>query len=412
MDDLARWVASPVSRRRSLKLGAGAFAGMAIGSLLPRTAFAPPTAFAQGGSGNCIGPGQNCFAITCKWPASTCCHAPNLLHKPENDCGVYCCNPCNPTSSQCGPDGHCVAGPVAENCPCSGYNGDEVCGNGCCRGGLYAGNVCCDRIFTFKSPSCCTPKDQMKGACKDMKYLTGIETVAFGALATVATGGLVIVFGLAAAGFGFANQAFDICGEDPPDPNFKAIYVPTVPRLPRLRAGKELTPKAVRALRRMTANHVRCSSYTIAWIHSIEKAQGAAQANDDQWARRHRAAAATYARTAASALEREHGLRSNARRELRRGGFHHFKITPAHARTWQRQIKAHGLPSQMEHILREAKVDTKQRQALRHDLLQMDPMVVAHLGLFGELDDKRFQQANTAMVRSMRQSATLLSAGA
>ena len=88
---------------------------MAIGSLLPRTAFAPPTAFAQGGSGNCIGPGQNCRAITCA-PGSTCCHAPNLLHKPENDCGVYCCDPCNPTSSQCGPDGHCVPGPVAKGC--------------------------------------------------------------------------------------------------------------------------------------------------------------------------------------------------------------------------------------------------------------------------------------------------------
>ena len=66
----------------------------------------------------------------------------------------------------------------------------------------------------------------------------------------------------------------------------------------------------------------------------------------------------------------------------------------------------------MEHILREAKVDKKQRQALRHELLGLDPKAIAHVGVFGELDDKRFQQANTAMVRSMRQSADSLSAGA
>ncbi len=381
---------------------------MAIGSLLPRTAFAPPTAFAQGGSGNCIGPGQNCFAITCEAPASTCCHAPNLLHKPENDCGVYCCDPCSPSSSQCGPDGHCVAGPVAKDCPCTRASGGVVCGHDCCRDGL----VCCHRFFTLNAhTSCCTPKEQLKANCADVKYEGYIAAAAFG-LAAVAFPPAAIGFGYAAGASTAAAIAADICDHDPPDPDFKAIFVPTVPRLPRVRAGHGLTPKAARALRGMTANYVRYGAYMIAWIRSIEKAQGADQANDTQWARRHRAAAAKYARTAASALERDHRLRSNARIQLRRGGFRHFKISPAQARTWQRQIKAHGLPSQMEQILREAKVDTKQRQALRHELLGLDSKAIAHVGVFGELDDKRFQQANAAMVRSMRQSADSLSAGA
>jgi hypothetical protein len=162
----------------------------------------------------------------------------------------------------------------------------------------------------------------------------------------------------------------------------------------------------------MSANNVRFAAYMIGWIRSMEKAQGADQANDEQWASRHRAAAAKYARIAANALERDHGLRAKARRELRRAGFRHFKISIAQVRNWQRGIKTHGLPSQVDKILRKAKVDAKQRETLRHDLLQVDPKAVAHLGLFGELDDKRFQQANTAMVKSMRQSADSLSAAA
>ena len=244
-----------------------------------------------------------------------------------------------------------------------------------------------------------------------MKYLTAIATGAIGSVALATTDGLAFALGGAAAATGFANIGADICADDPPDPHFKALFVPTVPRLPRLHAGHQLTPKAARAMRAMSANCVRYSAYEIAWIRSIEKAQGADQANDTKWARRHRGAAAKYARTAASALERDHGLRSNARRELQRGGFHDFKISPAQVRNWQHHIRTHGLPSQMENILRHANVDEGRRQALRHDLLTMNPKAVADIGLFGDLDDKRFRQANTAMVQAMRRSAKSLSAG-
>ena len=85
------------------------------------------------------------------------------------------------------------------------------------------------------------------------------------------------------------------------------------------------------------------------------------------------------------------------------------------SRPQPRQISAEEfvrrLVRQMENILRDAKLDGKRRQA-RHELLQLDPKAIAHLGLFGELDDKRYQKANTAMVKSMRRSADSLSAGA
>src|SRR5690242_19831523 len=97
-------MAEPMPRRRAVRIVFGAAAGMAIGSLLPRTALAPPTAFAQGG--NCIGTGQNCRAITCENPL-TCCRFYDPAHKPENQCGVYCCDPC---TEKCGggQNDHCV----------------------------------------------------------------------------------------------------------------------------------------------------------------------------------------------------------------------------------------------------------------------------------------------------------------
>ena len=244
-----------------------------------------------------------------------------------------------------------------------------------------------------------------------MEYAAGVAIAGLGILAAVASGGAAIPIAMYAAGIGVGGLAADICDHDPPDPDYKAIFVPTVPHLPRLRAGNQLTPNAVRALRAVTANHVRYAAYAIAWTRSIEKAQGAAQANDTPWVKRHSAAAARYARIAASALERDHGLRSNVRRELRRAGFRHFDITATQVRNWRRQIAAHGLPSQMESILRDANIDAKGRQALRRELLQVDPTVVAHLGVFGDLDDKRFQQANTGMVKALRQSADSLSVG-
>jgi hypothetical protein len=404
VDEIARWVASPVSRRRALKLSAGAFAGSTIIPLLPRSASA------QSGYITCSPETKDCFAYTCP-TGTTCCPIPdNHLHKVYCPTGG-CCDPCSPNSSQCDGNGRCVAGPVAKNCPCTPASGGVVCGNDCCRDG----QVCCHRFFSRTRTRCCTRDDQLKGNCSDVKWEATIAGAALG-VAAIAAGVLLppvgVALGYAAAASGAAAIAADICASDPPDPDFKAIFVPTVPRLPRLRPGKQLTPKAVGALRQMSANNVRYGAYKIAWIRSMEKALGAAQANDTQWARRHRTAAAKYARTAATALERDHRLRSNARHQLHRAGFRDFKITSAQARSWQRQINTHGLPSQMEAILREARLDVKRRQALRHDLVQVDPKAIAHLGLFGELDDNRYQKANTAMVRSMRQSADSLSAGA
>jgi hypothetical protein len=412
LDEFARWLASPVSRRSALRLGAGAFA-MALVPLRPRTAFAQGTAFAQTDDITCSPDTQFCRAYTCP-SGTTCCPTPdNHLHNVYCPSGP-CCNPCSPSSSQCDGNGNCVAGPVANDCPCTAASGGVVCGSDCCRNG----QVCCHTFFASSADHCCTPDQQWKGGCGDViqeSYIAGaVKQVAAAELLGGRGNNLHIVVQIVVGGVAqyFSANGYGICADDPPDPNFQGIYVPKVPRLPRAPAGPGLTSKAARALRRMSANYVRFAAYMIAWIRSMEKAQGAEQANDDGWARRHHAAAAKYARTAATALGRDHELRTEARRALNRAGFRDLKVTSAQVRKMQHEIKAHGLPHQMEKILREAKVDAKQRQALRHGLLQLNPKAVAHFGLFGELDDKRFQQANAAMVKSMRQSADSLSAAA
>jgi hypothetical protein len=121
VDDLARWVATPVSRRGALKFGAGAFAALAIVPLRPRIAFA------QGGFTKVCSPEtEDCFAWRC--PAgTTCCprpHDPNI-HTICPSGG--CCDPCSPSQSRCQPDGYCGPGPVAKDC-CK-----KPCGNDCCR---------------------------------------------------------------------------------------------------------------------------------------------------------------------------------------------------------------------------------------------------------------------------------------
>lgn len=126
MDDVARWLASPVSRRRALKLGGGVFAGMAIAPLRPRAAFAPPGYF------TCAPATNSCREWICE-TGRTCCprpHDPNIQTVcPSGDC----CDPCNPASSQCGSDGYCHPGAVAAADSCC--PGGVVCGNDCCRKG-------------------------------------------------------------------------------------------------------------------------------------------------------------------------------------------------------------------------------------------------------------------------------------
>lgn len=397
LDDIARRLAVPMRRRRALKLAGVAFAGVAVSPLRPRFAFAQGVRRREQ---VCFAETADCRQITCP-PGTICCLGPDdpgtVTPCPTNP---HCCNPCNPNTATCdGGTGYCLPGPIASYCGCE----DEAfrqCGDQCCPD--VALN-CCDRTFTSKSAYCCSDEEWDKENCKDGKYGSAVAMVALG-VAAATNPPFALALGLYAGVVGLGNIGFDICADDPPDPDYQALFTPTLPRV-HVRSGKDLTRSAARALNRMIANSTRAGAYTIAWVRSLEKAQGAAQAGDDEWVTRHRAAAADYARTAAAALERDLPRRKAARQALAHAGFDHFKITAGQVRRWQRQVRQGGLPTEMTRVLRQAKVDDQAIKILGRELTAVDPVAVAKVGIFGEVSDRRFKQANAKMVATLKRSA-------
>ena len=86
-------------------------------------------------------------------------------------------------------------------------------------------------------------------------------------------------------------------------------------------------------------------------------------------------------------------------------------MTAKQVRHWQHDVNKHGLPSQVKDAIHKAHFDEGSMQRLRHDLVHFDSKAVADIGLFGEVNDGRFQQANNKMVRTLRHSAQSLTSG-
>ena len=292
-------------------------------------------------------------------------------------------------------DGECLA-----NCELIHGRGAHQCGHGCCP----PGTACCDRVFTRKAPHCCDPEEAEKEPWKDGEVASMIVAVALG-VAGAATGGLALAILLGfGAGWGLVGVYAKIAGDDPPDPRYKELFRPRVPRVASVATGHGISPAAARALDRVIANRLHAGAYGLAWIRSIEKAQGAEKARDKSWAKRQRKAAAGYAREAAKALERDKSLSTVALRELERGGFVDTEVTLAQARQWQQRVRQQGLPVDITRALRSAGVDDARIAAFRTSLSRLDPNLVVGVGVFGNVTDRRLAAANAAMVKALRQA--------
>ena len=402
-DELARSLARPVPRRSALRLVGGALVATGVSGLLPsRGRAAPaddpcPTCANRPGTLPCcvrFGNGLARVAIgQCYDPEKQrCCIGPSSHDGLPT---AWICSKCD----VCGADGAqlCPDGPPESKC-------GDICG--CPSDKPY----CCDRILTFKSPYCCDRKEYEKEVFKDGKYAEMLICIGLGVAAVFATDGIAIAIGVAAGINGLAGWGYDIAADDPPDPDYQALFTPTIPRV-RVKPGKSLTPRAARAFNKLLANALRSSAYEFAWMRSIEKAQGAEQAGDSEWVQRHRDAAASYARKAADALARDMNLRAAARRQLKRSGFRHSELTASQVRRWQRQVKRKGLPTEMKRVIRKARFDEGSIAKLQSDLVAIDAQDVARLGVFGEVKDRRFHDLNARLVTVLRRSASSLSAG-
>ena len=417
-DDLARRLAEPMPRRRAVRILGVTLATAAVPGMAPGRVFARPA------QRTCdLGCGENVKAcprlvnlapvwdFCCGSPAKRydcvgdlynpkcrdTCGGPRDIPCPSNDIDVdgcpkfVCCK--RPEFIGC-VDGECIP----NSCPQD--PGQVACGKSCCD------DSCCDRIFSRKDPYCCSYEEAWKGTGEDMEIAAGLAALAFLGLGlVVATGGLgaIVLAGLG-VGVGLGGIAGKIIADDPPDPKYKKLFRPRFPHVaPVPREG--LSPAAARALDRLIANRLRAGAYAIAYIRSIEKAQGAEKARDNTWARRHRKAAAGYAREAARTLERDRSLSAVALRELQREGFVDTGVSLAQVRQAQQRIRQRGLPVEMTRAFRFAGVDDARIAAYRKAVSQLDPKLAVGVGAFGSATDRRLAEANAAMVKALRRAA-------
>jgi hypothetical protein len=95
---------------------------------------------------------------------------------------------------------------------------------------------------------------------------------------------------------------------------------------------------------------------------------------------------------------------------LKRGGFVDTGVSLAQARQWQQRVRQRGLPADTTRVLRAAGVDDKRIAAFRTAVSRLDPKLVAGVGVFGNLTDRRLADANAAMIKALRRSARKLTA--
>lgn len=425
-DDLARTLAEPMPRRRAVRVIGASIAAVAVPGVSPRTALAHPTSPSQKPPPPCPR-GNMCCTRTPYDPKGQIeqkvCGYPMQRYSCDGLKCLETCPPVNPVlkkrqkpcwSAETWPDGipkryncclqlesFCDDGECVPNCLWPNPNAGLVqCGRACCPSSEY----CCDRIFTTKVPFCCAEEAAFKEPWKDAEVASMIALVALGALA-VATGGLaaIAIAGLA-AGAGLGGVASKIAGDDPPDSRYKELFRPRVPRVTPVRVGDGISPAAARALNSLIESRLRSGAYILAWIRSIEKAQGADKARDKSWAKRQRKAAAGYARQAAATLERDRSLGSAALRELKRGGFVDTGVSLAQARQALQQVRRQGLPAEMMRALRTAGVEDPRIAEFRSALSRLDPKLAVGVGAFGGVTDPRLAAANTAAIKALRKA--------
>jgi streptogramin lyase len=139
--------------------------------------------------------------------------------------------------------------------------------------------------------------------------------------------------------------------DDPPDPNFKAIAAPPRLTLPRLHARRGMSAATARAFNRVLANEARIAGLQLAYLHAVERAQGAHAAADDAWVKRQDLAAATNADKLAKAYAAEPKLLAAERAAARRSPLRRIRVTRASIKRAKRRL-AHGLPRPVARRLR------------------------------------------------------------
>jgi hypothetical protein len=147
------------------------------------------------------------------------------------------------------------------------------------------------------------------------------------------------------------------------------IAKPHVLHLPKIRPNLRLSRAAARALNAFLANEAAAAAVGTALMYSIERAQGAAIANNGSWTHRQLVAAEGYAPDLADHLRRSVALRRHAVHALRQSHFPNIRIT-ASIVSKVRRLLAHGVPRR---LLRRSYLTRQEAQVLRSAILSERP---------------------------------------
>jgi hypothetical protein len=437
VDDVARWLASPVSRRRALRLGTGAFAAMAIVPLRPRTARA------QGGYIVCSPENQFCFAFTCP-VGTTCCPIPdNHLHKHYCPSGG-CCDPCNPNSSQCGSDGHCGPGPVAAHCNACAADckpGETECDGKCCNcnqdcvvvaTGFFSDDKACMRKCPFgqtRCPGVGGPCIKAGAKCPEKPgFLDGLFSFGNNDSAGTQAGNRfgqkrAIDVGTAAASplkvaelalAAVATQGSAVAADfvsNRRDSSYRRAVIAHTPSLPKLPHGPGLSKDSAAALDRLIAAETKAFGLLDAASRCRARARAAEHADDSALVKRQIRAASRFADKGATALKRVPARRLAAARTLRATGAHEVTVTADQVARLQADIRTHGLSAPLRGELRRLGVGRPGLELAIKGILRAPPSEVAGPILIAPLEDQHRSHAISTLASDLASYARATRSG-
>jgi hypothetical protein len=172
-----------------------------------------------------------------------------------------------------------------------------------------------------------------------------------------------------------ASSVFGRCAADPPDRRYTTIARPVRRLVPKIDLPGQ-ADETDQALHAALVNQSQAFELVRVFVDSLERAQGAAVADDAHWAERQTLAAASYAADAANALERDVRLRRKAARALNAATLPTVSVDAADVRAYQRRVRDEGLPWALRSALEQQGLGRADMDALRSAILAVDPDTV------------------------------------
>jgi hypothetical protein len=159
----------------------------------------------------------------------------------------------------------------------------------------------------------------------------------------VLAGNIAIASGVLWAGSSIIAFIID----DPPDSNFRAIALPPSLNIARVQSAGVITLELANALNALIDHHDKMLGLSLALLHSIERAQGAAAANDDEWQSKQMNAAANYATQWSQLLRNQRNVSLAFERALNNASVIETDVSPSDFLTFQNQVNQQGLPTEI-----------------------------------------------------------------